>query len=350
MKRRKSEGLSSRDISLFCSQFVLILRSAIPLPDGIRAMSENVQDSSGKKLMLKIEQSLEQNGSFYTALTEAGAFPDYMVNMVRIGEKAGKLDDVMDALSSFYERDNKLKSYIRGALLHPLILVLMMAAVISVLIIKVLPVFNEVLLNMGSDMLSASRSVTRFGMAVGICALAVTMILALILVLMLALSGTEAGSQNLLDFVSRFGAARRLSEKIASARFASVMSMLLSSGYDTSQSFDFVVKILTGKNMIGKVEKIRQSVNSGGSLALAIEEAQIFPSVYSSMIHLGAKTGSLDTVMNKLADIYSDDVNDSIGKAVSVIEPAMISVLSIVIGGILLSVMLPLIGIMSSIG
>lgn len=350
MKKRKNEELSSRDISLFCAQVVLILRSAIPLPDGIRAMSENVEDPSGKKLMLKMQQSLEQNGSFYTALKETEAFPDYMVNMVRIGEKAGKLDDVMDALSGFYNRDDKLKSYIRSALLHPLILVLMMAAVISVLVVKVLPVFNEVLMDMGSDMLSASRSVTRFGMAVGICALAATMILALLLIFMLVLSGTEAGSQNLLDFISRFGTTHRLSEKISSARFAWVMSMLLSSGYDTGQSFDFVVKILTGKNITGKVEKIRQSVDSGGSLALAIEEAQIFPSVYSSMIHLGAKTGSLDTVMNKLADIYSDDVNDSIGKAVSIIEPAMISVLSIVIGGILLSVMLPLIGIMSSIG
>ena len=349
-KQGKSKQLSSNDVSLFCSQVVLILKAAIPLQEGIGAISENIETVQGKELILEIKSQLEQNSSLYHALGSTGAFPEYMVNMVNIGEKSGKLDSVMEALSSYYARDDKLRRRIRSSILYPLILVVMMAVVVSIMVIKVLPVFNDVFLDLGGDMSTTSRAVIGVGTAIGQYALVAILVLAVLLILILILSKTEAGSRKLLHLVTRFGPTRRLSDKIASARFASIMSMMLSSGYDTSEALELIPNIITNKNIIEKIEKSRQAMDAGVSFAKALETVKMFPGIYSSMIHLGAKTGSLDTVMNNLAEIYSEDVDESINKVVSIIEPVMVAVLSIVIGGILLSVMLPLMGIMSSIG
>jgi type IV pilus assembly protein PilC len=349
-KQGKSRFLSSNDISLFCSQVVLILRSAIPLQEGIGAIGENMETEQGKELIHKIAGSLEQNSSLYTALTLTGVFPEYMVNMVNLGEKTGKLESVMEALSLYYARDDRLRRRVRSAILYPLILVLMMAAVISVMLIKVLPVFNDVFLDLGGDVSATSKAVIQVGTAVGQYSLVAVLVLAILLLVLFVLSRTDSGSKSLSEFTGRFGPTRRLSDKIASARFASVLSMMLSSGYDTAEALELIPSIISNRNIMNKIIKSRKALESGDSLSKALGDVNLFPGIYSSMIHLGSKTGSLDTVMNKLADIYSEEVDDSINKAVSVIEPVLVAALSVVIGGILLSVMLPLMGIMSSIG
>lgn len=342
--------LSSYDVSLFCSQAVLILKAGIPLAEGIAAIGENVQDAQARELIRQIGEEIERNGSFYSALKHTGAFPEYMVNMVNIGEKAGKLESVMEALSLYYARDDRLRRRVRSAILYPLILVLMMAAVVSVMVVKVLPVFNDVFLDMGTDLSAASLAVIRVGTSIGQYALAVILILAALLIILLVLIRTEAGSRCILNLLEGFGPTRRLSDKIATARFASVFSMLLSSGYDTDEALELIPNILTNEKIIEKIKKSREAVRSGKPFVKALEEANLFPALYSSMIHLGAKTGSLDTVMSNLAEIYSDEADESISRAVSVFEPVMVAALSVVIGGILLSVMLPLMGIMTSIG
>lgn len=342
--------LSSYDVSLFCSQVVLILKAGIPLAEGIAAIGENVQSAQGKELVQQIGAEIERNGSLYSALKHTGKFPDYMVNMVNIGEKAGKLESVMDALSLYYARDDRLRRRVRSAVLYPLILVLMMAAVIGVMVVKVLPVFNEVFLDMGTDLSATSQAVIRVGTSIGQYALAVVLILAAILIIILVMSKTEAGSHCIMNLLESFSPTRKLSDKIATARFASVFSMLISSGYDTDEALELIPDILTNRDVIAKIKKSRQDVRAGKPFVKALEDANLFPALYSSMIHLGAKTGSLDTVMSNLADIYSDEADESISRAVSIFEPVMVAALSVVIGGILLAVMLPLMGIMTSIG
>ncbi len=346
--RKKAKILSARDSSVFCSQVVLILKAGIPLAEGIGAIEENIEDAGGKRLIRRLRNSLESNGSFYAALRDSGAFPAYLVNMAEVGEKAGKLDNVMEALAQHYDREDKLRRRVHNALLYPLILVVMMAAVILLLLVKVLPIFNTIFLSMGSDVLSASESITRIGMLIGQYALAVILILAAVIAFLLVVSGTDSGA--FLKLFSRFRPAKRLSRKIASARFASVLSLLLSSGYDMAETFELSRKIVTDREMLGKLETIRNAVDSGASIAAAMESAGLFPGIYSGMIRLGTKTGNLDSVMKRLADLYGEDADASIDRAVSVIEPVMVAALSVIIGGILLSVMLPLMGILSSIG
>jgi len=350
VSQSSAKSLSSSDVSLFCSQVVLLLRAGIPLQEGIGAMSENIDTPKGKELLHRIQTGMEQNHSLYLALNSTGAFPNYMINMINIGEKAGKLESVLDALSLYYDRDDRLRSRIRSALLYPFILILMMGAVISVLVIKVLPIFDAVFMDMGSDMSAASATILHAGTVIGKIALIAIIVLSVFLLCALILYKTEKGYQWISTVLNNFPLTRRLSDKISSARFASAMSLLLSSGYDTSEALELIPNILTSKLMIGKLHLCREAVDSGAAFSKALADVHLFPGIYSSMIGIGAKTGNLDTVMSHLADIYAEDVDESVNRAVSFIEPAMVAILSIVIGAILLSVMLPLMGIMSSIG
>lgn len=345
-----AKPLSSSDVSLFCSQVVLLIKAGIPLQEGIGAMMENIDTKKGRELLHRIQSGMEQNHSLYLALNSTGAFPEYMVNMINIGEKAGKLESVLDALSLYYDRDDRLRSRVRSALLYPFILILMMGAVISVLVIKVLPIFDAVFMDMGSDMSTTSAAIMHAGTVVGKIALIVIIVLAVVLLCSLILYKTEKGTRWISTVLNNFPLTRRLSGKISSARIASAMSLLLSSGYDTSEALELIPTILANKVMIGKIHQCREAVDSGVSFPKALGDANLFPGIYSSMVGIGAKTGNLDSVMRHLADIYAEDVDESVNKAVSLIEPAMVAVLSIVIGAILLTVMLPLMGIMSSIG
>ena len=350
---KKSTGfqpLAASDISLFCSQTALILKAAIPMQDGMAAIQENIDSLEGKQLLKEIENSIAENGSLYTALSKTGAFPSYMVNMVNIGEKSGKLDNVMEALALYYDREDTLKKRVKSAVLYPFILILMMAAVIAILVIKVLPIFNQVFQDLGSDVSTSSAAVMSVGIAIGKYAFVVILVLAVLVVVGIIFAKTKKGAEVFTDLLSSFAVTRKLSGKIAAARFASVMSMLISSGYDTSEALDLVPKVMNNKTVISKIEKCKAGISAGSSFAQAITDAHMFPGIYSSMIHIGAKTGNLDTVMEKLAGLYDEDVDTSINNAVSVIEPVMVGVLSVIIGSILLSVMLPLMGIMSSIG
>lgn len=349
-KAGRNRLLSPGDLSIFCSQVAMILRAAIPLSDGIAAIGETMESEPAKSLIGQLHSSLEKDGALYPALKKAGVFPGYMVNMVQIGEKAGRLDSVMEALSRHYEREQRLYGRIRGAILYPFILTLMMAVVISILVIKVLPLFGGVFQNMGGGASSVAASVMRAGTDIGVAALVVTALLAVLLLAALLLNRSTAGSRWLSAFLHRFRPVRRIADKVDSARFASVLSMLLSSGYDTTEALELLPGILTGSLIQERVRRCREAMDAGASFPAALESAELFPGLYGSMVQVGAKTGGLDTVMKQLAELYSQDADEAIDKAVAVIEPAMVAVLSIVIGAILLSIMLPLMGIMSSIG
>lgn len=347
---RRGKTFSSEDVSLFCSQVALILKSAIPLADGIGAIKESVADETAVKMIDTLEKAVMQGIPFYEALRSCGRFPDYMVNMIEIGEKAGKLDQVMESLAGYYEREDQLKKSVRSAILYPFVLVVMMLVVIAVLVIKVLPVFSDVFRDLGGSLSDTARVVLSVSANFGIAALVVLLALIVLFIAGVIVSKTQAGSRFFTGFFERFGSKKGLAAKVSSARFASVMSMMLSSGYSVDEAFKLIPNIITNQAVKEKVAHCAELLGDGASFPAAIEEVDLFPGVYGRMVGIGTKTGNLDSVMQKMADLYEQEVDASVNRMVAVIEPVLVGVLSVVIGAILLSVMLPLMGVMSSIG
>ena len=346
----KKKTVTPQDTAIFCSQTAMVLQSGIPLHDGISAICEKTGNKASDEVFGIIETKIKETGSLYLTLKETGVFPSYMVNMVNIGERSGKLEETMRSLAEYYEREAALKKSIRSAIIYPAVLIVMIAIIIGVLVLRVLPVFNQVFDTLGTEIPSGSASVLELGTAIAKWALVLVLITAVTAIILYIYSRTAKGSSWLARFTGKFPLTKKLSIKISSGRFASVIAMLLQSGYDIEAALDIIPGILSNQFVLECVEQCKSLMKEGKSFSQSLTEIGLFTGVYAKLINIGFQTGHGDSAMQKVADMYSDEVDASVNSMVSAIEPAMVAVLSIIVGIILLSVMLPLMSIMSSIG
>lgn len=347
---KKKKGYSGRELSLFCSQLALVLRSGITLLDGLHTMLDDSEDKQEQELFTSMIETMEDGGYFSQALEKTGLFPDYMVNMTEIGEKSGRLENVLESLSAFYEREDSLRQNIRSAIIYPAVLMVMMVAVLLVIVVKVLPVFQKVFHNLGADMSSTATSIMNFGLAASKYAVFIALALVAVILVLACFSKTKRGGELFTGVSSKIPGLNRLCDKIASGRFASALSLMLSSGYDAEEALDLIPNVLPNGYVRNKVLQLKEKVKDGASLAEAIRDSKVFPKLYSKILVVGFRTGSVDEVMERLSEYYEEETDSSLNNFVAILEPTLVAVLCIIIGIIMVSVMLPLIGIMSSIG
>ncbi|MEG2038642.1 MAG: type II secretion system F family protein, partial [Oscillospiraceae bacterium] len=203
---------------------------------------------------------------------------------------------------------------------------------------------------LGSQMSPFSQSIMRLGTAVGRYSYIIVIFAAVLVGLFYLLKSTYAGRNLISRFQSSFFVTRKLSQKIASGRFAAAMSLMLSSGLETEEALNMTESLVDNVYIRDKITLCKSNIADGLSFSEALAKSGIFTGVYTQMVVVGFKTGSVDTVMRKLADRYEEETDAQINSMISVLEPTLVAALSIVVGMILLSVMLPLMGIMSSIG
>ncbi len=348
--KAKSKILAPEETGIFCEQMALILKSGIPMFDGVETLCQNYRDTRYKDAFEAISQKVKSSGFLYEALSEAGIFPPYMVEMVRIGETAGKLDDVMEGLGVYYARESKVRSSVRSAIVYPVVLVLMMAVVISVLVSRVLPIFDRVFKNLGTEMDASMTAVMNFGLITGHVVLILVAVLLVVLLvgILVYRSGYRAQVNKLVGKI--LPPVRRVIEKTSSGRFASVLSMMLTAGFPVGEAINMSARVLTEEKARGKVEQCAKAIGEDGiELPKAIADAELFEPMYNKMIQVGYYAGQMDRVMKRISEIYEEEIDDGIRRLVNLIEPSLVAILAVVIGGILLAVMLPLASIMSSI-
>lgn len=350
MANEGNRYLKPEELSLFCEQVGMILSAGIPLYDGMESLAKSYANDLYGVRFAEIYQALLQNGSLHDALKESGLFPPYLISMTRIGEQTGKLDDVMNALAQYYQWEAELSASVKNAIVYPLVLVLMLAAVIGILVISVLPVFSRVFAGLGLSMESSQASIMRFGMGLGRGVLIAVGVFLLILVTIACLLRT-GNRERVLD---RLGAIlpflRHAREKIAAGRFANVLSIMLTAGYNMEAAMALAPTVVSDGAYRARVETCAAAMRDGQSFVTALINAKLFDEVHEKMLTFGAAAGQLDTVMQKLSGIYREAADRNISHLVSLIEPTLVSVLTIVVGGILLSVTMPLLSILSAIG
>ena len=345
--KRTLARLSDSETATFCSQISMILRAGVPLEEGVMMMLEDTEDAAGKEILRRILEVLQMGAPFCRALEECGCFPKYVLDMVRIGEASGRLDDVMDSLGAYYERNRALARSIKSAVTYPAVMIVMMLAVIFILIVKGLPVFSQVFEQLGSRMSALALGIMNFGQAAARYSAVLVGIIAVLAAGLFLMRRTPDGKR----FLSRIGGALfpKLYTRIAAGRFASAMSMMLDSGLDVDQSLGMSGELLENEAAREKVNLMKRRIGEGASFADAVAESGIFPGVYARLISMGFKTGSADAVMRRIADSCDEETEGQLSRMIAVLEPTLVAILSIVVGMILLSVMLPLMGIMTSI-
>ena len=347
MGNKKLAPLTNKEAASFCSQMAMILKSGISSLEGVSIMLEDAKDADEKELLTQIYDSLMQTGMFYDSLEETGVFPGYLLQMVQIGEQTGRLDEVMNSLAEYYEKESNLAQTIKNAITYPLIMIVMMILVILVLVTKVMPVFNQVFQQLGSEMTGVSRAILGMGEFMNRYAFVFIAIFVAIVAGAVYLVKSARGQKFFRTLANRFTATRALSERIAAYRFSSGMALTLSSGLTPEECLNLTSGLIEQEGFQGKLEKCRKEVADGEDLCDSLLENGIFSGVYARMAAIGSRTGFLDEVMRQIAGQYEDDIDTRIAGMIATIEPTLVIILSVIVGIILLSVMLPLMGIMA---
>lgn len=337
-------------LSSFCMEMSLCLKAGISLSEGIYMLAADETDRELKEMLDGIYKKMDEGSSFEDALKSAECFPKYVIDMVEIGTKTGRLEDVMRALAGYYTRQEQITASIKNAVVYPFVLMFMLLLVIGVLVVKVLPIFNDVYNELGAEMSAIAVAIMNIGTAVTQYAAIILGVVVAVVVIAVIVSAIPSLSLKAVTLWNKVTAGRKVSKKISSARFASGMAMTLASGLDTDESLDMVERITENPVMLGRIKKCRELMASGELFVDAISKAEIFPSLYCRMLSIGFKTGTADSVMEEIARRSEVEVNEDIESIINKVEPTLVIIMSLVVGLILLSVMLPLMSIMTSIG
>ena len=347
----KSKTLANSYLSTFSMELSMLIQAGIALDDGISMLRDDEPDKTGKAVMQSLLDKLLEGNHLSAAVRDSGYFPRYMVNMIEAGEKTGRLVQTLKSLSEHYDRQERLAMSIKNAVMHPLILFAMMVAVVLILIIQVLPIFNDVFNRLGNQMSPLAIRLMQFGewlrgVSAVIAGIIAVIILAAAVIWLVSpiRKSVVNGLKNSFGDMGIFG-------KIASSRFVSAMALAIASGFDIDETLTIATNISGGSKAVDKKhQKCLEMLHDGNALADAMFNSQILSARDSRMLALGSRSGMMDAAISEIAGRIDRNVQDEIDNIISKIEPTLVITASIIVGIILFSVMLPLISIMTSIG
>lgn len=347
MKKNTKKKLSSEELAAFCAQIASVLKAGISPGEGIAIMLEDTSSLQEQEILTAIQETLNATGVFSLGLEDAKVFPEYMQNMVRLGEQAGRLDEVMDALAGHYQREADLSAALKSALTYPCIMIGMMVLVVLVLVTRVLPVFQQVYAQLGQTMTGFSRGLLDMGQAINRYSLVLLALLVLLVLVCLYFSRTSSGQKRASLLFSRLPFTRNFIRQKASLRFASGMALALKSGLTPEEGMDLAGVLTGSSDFMEQIVQCKKLMEEGTPLARALSVSGIFTGMEARLLTVGDRTGSIDEAMEKIASRCQEELDVSMENAVSIIEPTLVAVLSVIVGLILLSVMMPLMGILS---
>lgn len=348
--KKQAYSLSDSELAFFAEQLSLLLHSGISLLEGISILHEDLPEGQEKQLFAQLLEHLEWTGALAPSLSEAGYWADYFIKMTELGERAGTLEDVMHTLTVHYQKRSSLQKTIRDSLAYPLLLLGMLSAVLFVLITQVMPVFYQVFRQLGIEITGLTAtvfSVSRVSQTIAVCLLVLVLAALLICIPLLK---TEQGKKRLLVLIYHIPFVNRIRRQLSCSRFANAMSIAIHSGLDMSESFEIASALTDDSDFQSRIEAAAALLNEGTAFGDALQQTGIFTGMNARMFSIGFRIGSADTVLEQISVSCQEEADQRIQSSVGLIEPVLTVILSLLTGLILVSVMLPLLNVMSSIG
>ncbi|MDR0861504.1 MAG: type II secretion system F family protein [Oscillospiraceae bacterium] len=329
--------------SSFCMSLHLAMQAGIAIPEGVSMFQEEETDSSLRERVAVVTGELEMGETLSAALRKSAAFPDYMIDMVEVGEKTGKLDDTLLSLSRYYDRQENIKKSIRSAVTYPVMLLAVLLLVLVVFVVKILPIFYDVYKQLNAEMSGVAMVALNFGNWLRASWVPIVIVVAVVAVLCIVFRRQVAFVFKKLFMGGSLGAS------MLTARFSSILSMTLSSGMDTDEALTMAARLTEDKAASARITEVAAQAGLGVSFAQCVADTGIFPMLYNRMLSIGVRTGASDTVMEEIASRSGEEANTKLEAFIGKIEPTLVIIMSVLVGLLLLSVMLPLASIMSAI-
>ena len=334
--------VTQKDVILFCRQFSTMIDAGLPIIQCMDILYAQQENATFKKMLKKIKEQVESGATLADSLKKyPKQFDDLFVNMVAAGEAGGILDTILRRLSAYMEKAAKLKSQVKGALTYPVVTIIIAILVVAVILVFVIPVFQEMFSDMGGTLPTPTLVVVAMSEFVKSKIHYIIIGLVIFLWAFKKYYKTEKGRKTVDATVLKLPVFGLLIRKVSVAKFTNTMGTMLSSGVAILEALDIVAKTSGNKTVEGAIYRVRSGIAEGRTMADPLAESGVFPAMVCQMISVGESTGALDAMLQKIADFYEEEVDQAVENLTALIEPFMLVFLGVVIGGLVISMYLP---------
>lgn len=342
--------MTSRELSNFCTGFALLINAAVSLDEGLYAMAEDAESEVEKELLTVMAKELEEGAALSETMKNTNAFPEYVVKMADVGETTGTLDGIMGSLGDFYDREHLLTKAIKSALTYPLIMVFMVLVICFVLFTRVMPIFAGIYEEMGTQLPQLTQRAIELGGVLTGFAIIIILVMVTVITLVGVLIKKGLKVQWAKAVLDRIKSSNKMALDIDRLRIATVMSITIKSGIDLKKGLDMAESLVRNKRTLEMIRQCKKEAKGSVGFYEAVKISGLFTGVDLQLLKVGSYSGRLGIAMDQIAKRYEEEVETSIETMIGNFEPTMVAVLALIVGTILIAVMMPLVGILSSIG
>ncbi|MFA5411033.1 MAG: type II secretion system F family protein [Candidatus Omnitrophota bacterium] len=341
--RIRDQKIKVDDLVIFSRQLATMVEAGIPLVQVLSILSEQIENPKLRNVVIAVRADIEEGMSFCDALAKhPGVFSELFINMMRAGEASGMLDEVLDRLASYMEKTAALTRKVTSSLIYPAVVISMAILITAVLLLKVVPTFKGIFDVLGGELPVPTQILIGASNILRHYFLLVVVFLVILAFLFRKYIGTEKGRYNFDVQKLRAPVLGSLFRKVAVAKFSRTFSTLVKSGVSVLNALDIVAKTSGNKVVEQAVMNCRTSVRDGEPISRPLSKSGVFPPMVCRMISVGEQTGQLEKMLTKIADFYDEQVDAAVAGLTSLIEPLVIAFLGVVIGGIVISLFLPI--------
>lgn len=332
-----------KDVAIFCKQLHTMLAAGMPLITSLDVLA-NQADNRTLRATVKAMTIEVQKGEILSSSMKPypKVFPKLLINMVEAGELTGNLDSVLERMSEHYTKENKINSKIKGAMMYPMILSILAVTMVVFMLTFVMPTFMSMFTSSGTELPAPTRLLLSISDALQNYWYIFIGIIVAIIVFMRQLLKTTPGKRAFDRFKFKIPGLKTPLAKIATSRFTRTLSTLLASGIPIIQALESAATVTNNQVVIDGIGQVTEDIKKGSSLSLLLRKVGVFPPMMISMVGIGEESGALEEMLEKTADFYDEELDSAISRMISILEPAMIVVMAVMIGFIVISMIMPM--------
>lgn len=339
----KYKRIKTSDLAIFCRQFATTLNAGIPVLESLEILHKQMENKRFSKIIIDIYEIIQKGYSLSEALAfHSNVFPPLLIHMIEMGEISGTLDTVMEKIAKHFEKENKLHKKLQSAITYPIIVSILAIVIVIFMLTFVMPIFIGIFDNMEAELPTITQILIFVSEGIQSYWYLFILITFILIFLLNRYIKSEQGRYNIDKIKLRVPILGKIQYKVAISRFTYTMSTLLSSGIDLLQALNIVQKVMNNKYITKKLKIVEEEVRKGLGLANSIKNSRIFPPIVCKMIQVREDTGSLESILEKTADFYDEEVEISIVKMTTMLEPLIIVILGMIIGFIVIAMILPM--------
>ena len=340
-----------KDIAVFCRQFYVMLDSGLSIGKALNILIEQGEKPKVREALIGVNGDLKRGETLANSMRKRkDVFPNLLTSMIDAGERSGNLDIILKRMAEYYEKETKIRGKIKSAMIYPIVLGVVAIIAITFILTFVMPTFVQMFEENNVDLPTSTKMVLGTSKMLGKYGIIIFLILVTAIILLGKYLKSEEGQYKLSVINLKIPVIKKLTQKIIVSRFTRTMGIVLSSGMSLVTSLEIVASVVGNKIAEKELLKVKEKVLKGEGLGDSIMKIKIFPPMLASMVKVGEEAGSLDSILDKTADFYDDELEREIQTATALIEPAMIVVMGIIIGFLLISILTPMFKMYNSIG